>query len=318
MTPRIGFRALPAAALLAVLASVLLAVPAAMPVSLGRDALPGIDAATLWARVRIVGASASAGFAVRAPGARTRASRLEPMTLARIGSAARLGAGEVTGDASGFFFLDPEGNGREQVDALLAMDPRPTVVLAPDFLFWFTYGTVGPGRRPVRDEAQRLALLGEGLRILDRVGEAGIPLVVGDLPDMSAAVGKMLSRAQMPQRATIDRANEEIRAWAARRPRVALLPLGRLVSDLRAGKPFQAGRRTWDAAVDGALIQRDDLHPTFEGSVALLARAEQAANDRFLGARQPNAPGAPAAFEHDPAKVAERVRIELVPARGQP
>jgi hypothetical protein len=255
---------------------------------------------------------------VRAPGARTRASRLEPLSLARIGSAARLGAGEVTGDASGFFFLDPEGNGREQVDALLAMDPRPTVVLAPDFLFWFTYGAVGAGRRPVRVESQRIALLGEGLRILDRVADAGIPIVVGDLPDMSAAVGKMLSRAQMPARETLDRANEEIRAWAARRPRVALLPLGRLVSDLRAGKPFQAGRRTWDAAVDGALIQRDDLHPTFEGSVALLARAEQAANDRFLGARQPNAPGAPAAFEHDPAKVAERVRIELVPARAQP
>ncbi|MFM8699533.1 MAG: hypothetical protein ACKOF7_12940, partial [Phycisphaerales bacterium] len=297
MTPRIGFRALPAAALLAVVGSVLLAVPAAMPVSLGRDALPGVDAATLWARVRIVGASASAGFAVRAPGGRTRVWWLESMPLAHIGSAARLGAGEVTGDASRFFFIDPEGNGREQVDALLAMDPRPTVVLAPDFLFWFTYGTVGPGRRPVRDEAERLALLAEGLRILDRVGEAGIPLVVGDLPDMSAAVGKMLSRAQMPARGTIERANEEIRAWAARRPRVALLPLGRLVSDLRSGKPFQAGRRTWDAAVDGALIQRDDLHPTFEGSVALLARAEQAANDRFLGARQPNAPGAPAAFE---------------------
>lgn len=318
MTPRIGFRALPAAALLAVLASVLLAVPAAMPVSLGRDALPGTDAAMLWARVRIVGASASAGFAVRAPGARAPTSRLEPMTLARIASAARLGAGSVTGDATGFFFLDPERNGREQVDALLAMDPRPTVVLAPDFLFWFAYGTVGTGRRPVRDESQRLALLQEGLAILDRVGQAGIPLVVGDLPDMSAAVGKMLSRAQMPALATLEQANAEIRAWAARRPRVALLPLGRLVADLRAGKPFQAGRRTWDAAVDGALIQRDDLHPTFEGSVALLARAEQAGNDRFLGARQPNAPGAPTAFEHDPAKVAERVRIEMVPARAQP
>ncbi|MFM8817370.1 MAG: hypothetical protein ACKOHI_05780, partial [Phycisphaerales bacterium] len=252
MTPRIGFRALPAAALLAVVASVLLAVPAAMPVSLGRDALPGVDAATLWARVRIVGASASAGFAVRAPGARTRASRLESMTLARIGSAARLGAGEVTGDASGFFFLDPEGNGREQVDALLAMDPRPTVVLAPDFLFWFTYGAVGPGRRPVRDEAARLALLAEGLRILDRVGEAGIPLVVGDLPDMSAAVGKMLSRAQMPARGTIERANEEIRAWAARRPRVALLPL------------FRAGSRTdfmqaWALVREPSFEERDML-----------------------------------------------------------
>ena len=43
--------------------------------------------------------------------------------------------------------------------------------------------------------------------------------------------------------------------------------------------------------------------------MALIAGSEQAANERFLGVRQPNAPGAPVAFEHDPAKVAERARI---------
>ena len=37
-------------------------------------------------------------------------------------------------------------------------------------------------------------------------------------------------------------------------------------------------------------------------------RSEQAANERFLGVRQPNAPGAPTAFEHDPAKVVARLR----------
>jgi len=39
-----------------------------------------------------------------------------------------------------------------------------------------------------------------------------------------------------------------------------------------------------------------------------VARTEQAANERFLGVRQPNAPGAPTAFEHDPAKVLARLR----------
>jgi hypothetical protein len=89
---------------------------------------------------------------------------------------------------------------------------------------------------------------------------------------------------------------------------VAVLPLAKLVDDLRSGKPFEAGRRSWSEEVDGALIQRDQLHPTFTGSVALLACTEQAANERFLGVRQPNAPGAPVAFEHDPTKVAERIR----------
>jgi hypothetical protein len=94
-----------------------------------------------------------------------------------------------------------------------------------------------------------------------------------------------------------------------------VLPLARLVEDLRSGKPFAAGRRSWSESTDGPLIQRDQLHPTFAGTVALLARSEQAANERLLGFRQPNAPGTPVAFEHDPAAVAERARLEAAPDR---
>jgi hypothetical protein len=198
--------------------------------------------------------------------------------------------------------------GSAQVDATLTQEPRVTMVFADDFLFWFVYGALSADRTPIKDESQRLQLLERGLAQLNRIVEAGVPLVVGDVPDMSLAVGKMLSKAQMPKLETIALANERIRAWAKDKPRVAVLPLAKLVDDLRSGKPFEAGRRSWSEEVDGALIQRDQLHPTFTGSVALLACTEQAANERFLGVRQPNAPGAPVAFEHDPTKVAERVR----------
>jgi hypothetical protein len=309
MNGRFGTRGLSAIALALAFVATLVTVPAAMPVSLAHDAVPGIDPATLYAHIRFIGASASAGFGVRAPLPRGHPARLEPMPLARIATLARAGAGDVEGDATGLFFTNPISTGAQQVDETLAANPRPTIVFADDFLFWFTYGALGADRSVIHDESQRLALLDKGLSQLDRLVEAGIPLVVGDIPDMQAAVGRMLVPAQMPKRETLAKANERVRRWAADKPRVAVLPLARLVEDLRGGNPFQAGRRSWSEEADGALIQRDRLHPTFAGSVALIARSEQAANERFLGVRQPNAPGAPAAFEHDPAKVAERARI---------
>ena len=320
MNPRLGMRGLSGLALAAAAALTLAAVPVAMP-SMARDALPGLDAATLYARVHVIGASASAGFGVRPPVERGAPGRLLPVTLATVAQCAGTGECRVTGDATGLFFGAPLPTGTEQVDGVLARDPRPTAVFAVDFLFWFTYGAlaVDEGRAPITDESQRLRGLEVGLALLDRIVDAQLPLVVGDIPDMSPAVGKMLSRAQMPKPETLVKANERIRAWSEGKPRIAVLPLSRLVDDLRSGKPFEAGRRSWSEESDGPLIQRDQLHPTFAGTVALLARTEQAANERFLGVRQPNAPGSPAAFEHDPAKVGARVRESIQgPGRAAP
>lgn len=308
MRQRSAVRGLSAAALAILAGTLLLAVPAALPTSLARDAAPGIDPSQLYARVMVIGASASAGFGVRPPPPRTPGTRGEPMTIAALAGASRLGAADVEGDATALFFMNPPAIGTAQVDAVLARSPRPTIVFACDFLFWFTYGALAADRTPISDEAQRLALLERGLALVDRIAAAGIPVVVGDIPDMSAAVGRMLSRAQMPRPETLDRANALIAAWAAARPLVAVMPLSSLTQELRQGRPFRAGRREWSEQADGPLIQRDQLHPTFAGSIALIARTEQAANERFLGIRRPNAPGAPAAFEHDPAKVAESMR----------
>ena len=184
---RSRLRGLSALALALSFVALLVAVPAAMPVSLARDATPGIDPATLYAHVHVMGASASAGFGVRAPLPRTHPARLEPMTVARLASMARVSAGEVTGDASGLFFTNPGVMGSAQVDAALTQEPRITMVFADDFLFWFVYGALSADRTPIKDESQRLQLLERGLAQLNRIVDAGVPLVVGDVPDMSLA-----------------------------------------------------------------------------------------------------------------------------------
>jgi hypothetical protein len=309
-----GVRGLSALALAVAAAIALVAVPSALPGGGPGTEARGIDARTLWSRVHVIGASASAGFGVRAPVPRGSGIRPPALPLAKVADLALLGDATVTGDATGLFFADPCGTGTAQVDATLEADPRPTIVLADDFLFWFTYGGLDAERKPIKDESQRLALLERGLSQLDRLLDAGLRLVVGDVPDMSESVGRMLTPRQMPAPATLQAANERIRAWAASRPAAALLPLAELVDDLRSGTQFTAGRREWSERADGPLIQRDRLHPTFAGMVALLARTEQSANERFLGAMQPNAPGAPAAFEHDPAAVGDRVRESVAGA----
>ncbi len=319
MSSSFGLRGLAAGALFLTLAMGLAVTPRAIGRESAAGVTAGIDAKTLWDHAHVIGASASAGFGVRPPLPPDHPGRLQPVTLAAVADAARAGAGTVTGDATGLFFLSPSTNGAREVDGTLAAQPRPTIVVGVDFLFWFTYGAADGDGRAIRDEKQRLAHLEAGLALADRVVKAGIPLVIGDIPDMSPAVGKMLSKAQMPALDTIARANERIRAWAEERPRVAVVPLARLVAELRSGKPFEAGRRTWSESADGALIQRDQLHPTFVGSLALLACIEQAVCERFLGIAQPNAPGAPEIFRQDPAAVAtawrERADASPPPAR---
>ena len=315
MTGGAGLRALSAIALALGMAGALAAVPSVLPETPGSARAPGTDAALLWRRLHVIGASASAGFGVRPPWNAQPSERMPALSLDLIAEVARLGQTDATGDASSLFFANPCRTGRSQVDALLARDPLPTVVFAGDFLFWFSYGALDADRKPIAREEQRLALLERGLAELDRVAAAGVPVVVGDIPDMSESVARMLAPSHVPKPATRDSANQRIRAWAAGQPLVALLPLAELIDDLRGGRPFDAGRRSWSEAGDGPLIQRDRLHPTFAGTVALLAKSEQAANERFLGVRRPNAPGAPAAFEDDPAQVAQRLREAAMDGR---
>lgn len=189
-----------------------------------------------WQRLVVLGASASVGF-----GPQEEAGRV--VGLAELLDELVLAPHEPPRScASALFFTAPERWGEDLLAA--AERARPTAVIAVDYLFWTVYGQRA-------SEAARLEALEVGLAALDRLS---VPLVVGDLPDMSAAIGSMLRRSQVPQPDTLARANARLRAWAATRPLVTVLPLAARVSGFAAAAPDGAAR-----------IQPDRLHPTVLG-----------------------------------------------------
>src|SRR6185436_10796583 len=87
-------------------------------------------------------------------------------------------------------------------------------VVAVDFLFWFCYGSV-------ENEDDRLKHFAAGLKFLEEIPG---PLVVGDIPDASAATD-MLTPDVIPTAATRTAANRRLKQWAAARPQVAIVSL---------------------------------------------------------------------------------------------
>jgi hypothetical protein len=245
--------------------------------------------------VAIVGASASAGFGTLMVGPGGDGPGVVPVRLADLLQAIPDASGRVVADwSTAMFFRDPVAIGREAIGRAIASEA--SLLLGIDFLFWYGYG--------FGSDATRLGRFEEGLRQLDRFGG---PMVLGDLPDMAPAAGGMISAAQVPSLESIAAMNDRLRAWAAERPRVLLLPIGELTRHaftrakipLRtAAKPEVSSPTAGDGEGDpgsaaaaedpgdaatpgvgvlvsesdrglGATLQRDRLHPTFDGLVAI-------------------------------------------------
>lgn len=199
-------------------------------------------------RVVVIGASVAAGFG-------TEHSLAEAFgSMVRAPTAAVLGFGDY------LFFLNPKPVGAKQVDA--ALDADPTLVVGIDFLFWFGYGSLDAQGGALKDESQRLELLEVGLGMLE---EFECPLVIGDFPDMSAAVGTMLAPEQMPALSTLPLLSRRVREWAATRPNVLLFPLADTVRALGSEEEIRVGRYTFPAGT--RFLQPDHLHPNAEGMV---------------------------------------------------
>jgi len=246
------------------------------PAPAARDAKTTMPEAThshLFDRVGLIGASATDGFGVRVEGVAADgvSKEIHSADLGDVFNAACRRPVTLSRYASLFFYSDPLNTGQRAVDRLLRF--QPTCVIAVDFLFWYGYGTIGADGGALRSEDDRLALLEIGLTQLDRLAQTGVPIVVGDFPDMREAVGKMLSDAQMPAPKTLQRLNERLSAWASTRPNVRVLTLSTLTPALEHGQPIEIRGRMWSKANDGALLQLDRLHPTFIGSMAMLAKA---------------------------------------------
>jgi len=208
------------------------------------------DPSGLFARTWVIGASMSAGFGLSC-------DLGDALTATLAGE-----HGPVHIDATELFFTNPRFLGGKQVEA--ALEGEPTLVVALDYLFWFGYGNTNLAGGPVASEDERLALLELGLEQLD---ELDCALVVGDFPDMRAAIGKMLVAEQVPEPATLERLSKRVREWADGRERTLVVPLAATVAALGQSGPVRIGRQEWPAGT--RLLQRDDLHPTLEGLVGV-------------------------------------------------
>lgn len=217
----------------------------------------------LLSRVVVLGASTSAGYGLK------QELRAE-VQMADILDCVLLGEREPTLDlADVALFQDPPQRAAASVDQ--ALEAHPSLVVAIDFLFWFGYSSSW-----VRDE-DRDAQLEQGLAILDRLK---CPILVGDLPDMSPALagegpfgGPLIQPQMIPAPQQLARLNARIRAWADERERVLVVPMAKLMDDLRGVTGLEVHGNRWEPESLRLLLQRDLLHPRLEGSIGLVLLA---------------------------------------------
>ncbi|MDZ4754946.1 MAG: hypothetical protein SGJ11_10690 [Phycisphaerae bacterium] len=234
------------------------------------------ETSQLLRRVAFIGASATAGFGVVAVDPDGK-KPLVPMPLSAAFAGSITSPTETLDFGSPLFFLSPATSGTTQVDRSIAQ--APTLVIAVDFLFWFGYGADDGRGGPLRSEADRLEKLDIGLEQLERF-PASTPIVIGDFPDMSRAVGKMISASQMPKLETLEKLNAKLTAWAASRPNVIQFSLSALVEKLKSGATLTIAGMEFKQG-GGRLIQSDQLHPTFRGAIALSLQVVDAIKQRF-------------------------------------
>lgn len=238
-----------------------------------REAPPRVAAAVpvpdVAKRIAVLGASVSAGTGLRAelvtkgdlPLGRFLAAAMPPEWLAPGGEEDE--RVEIFDHGDMWFFVRPLENGAAQVNA--ALDHAPTLVVALDFLFWYGYGS-----GYASDDA-RLEDLERGLAQLDRFA---CPLVVGDFPDVRAALdGKgplgmpLVTPDMIPRPVALDRLNLRLADWASERPRVSVVALGPMLTRMRNMEELTLRGNAWRPESLLEVLQPDLLHPTVRGEI---------------------------------------------------
>jgi hypothetical protein len=215
----------------------------------------GTNEKTLWSRIVMIGASASAGFIESEPFGGPTTSKLR---LNRYLDAALMATHEpVRNLASAMFFMQPEQQGQSQSER--ARQSNPSLVIALDFLFWYCYGD-GP------TDKERLQRFEQGLKMLETFG---CPLIVGDLPDASAAAERMLTADEIPSPAALSAANRRLKEWATGRKQTVVVPLSAFMRNAMANKPLTVHGHTLGEGKTRVLLQDDKLHPSAAGCAVL-------------------------------------------------
>ncbi len=221
-------------------------------------------------RLVVLGASASSGISL-------------PGGLADAMGASIAAEHEAPLDVSSVLFFMMNDSSRKSL-VKKAAEHRPSALIGIDFLFWYGYGDVA--------EEERVPLLEQGLAILDGFA---CPIVISEFPDMSPAVGLMLHASQVPTQKTLVALNARLKAWAAERPRVIVVPLVETIAQMRAGTEITIGALKLPACAESRYLQADKLHPTAEGLAVMACLVNEGLRTHVTGLKATDFVSEPAA-----------------------
>ena len=260
-------------------------------------------------RIAVIGASMSDGFGVRVSTTLPDGKKIsEAVNLASLVKASCKDPSIVVVNyTSSLYFMNPARTAKSSALRACGANAQemPTCVLAVDWLFWNGYGVSNVRGEKLSSDTERMELLDNALACLEPMCAANIPIVLGDFPDMHSAIGGgMISAPMVPSVECLTALNARVAQWALSKKNVCIVPLSKLTQDLLQKKSIHAAGREWDTQTLGPLLQKDRLHPTFAGTVTVLAAALDA-----LDTKTDNA--ALKGFEIDPAVLRERFVTQL-------
>lgn len=142
-----------------------------------------------------------------------------------------------------------------------AVEAQATLVIALDYLIPYVYAETG-------GEEGRRASLELALRTLETVPG---PLVLGDIPDLSAALTAekpILFAKQMPSAAGLKAVNDRLYEWAILHKNVSIAPVAQLYAAIKNEEAFSVRRASWPKSWLSELVQRDRMHTRLHGTIA--------------------------------------------------
>ena len=266
------------------------------------------DTKTL-ARIAVIGASMSDGFGVRVSTTLPDGKKIsEGVNLSELVKVACKDPTVVVSNyTSSMYFMNPARTAKSSATRALGDNAQemPTCVLAVDWLFWNGYGVSNVRGEKLSGDTERMELLDNALACLEPMCAANIPIVLGDFPDMHSAIGGgMISAPMVPSVECLAALNARVVQWALTKKNVCVVSLSKLTQDLLQKKSIHAAGRDWDAQTLGPLLQKDRLHPTFAGTVTVLAATLDALDTKTNK-------GALVNFEIDPVVLRERFVTQL-------
>jgi hypothetical protein len=151
-------------------------------------------------------------------------------------------------------FARPEENGKKQIQS--AAKVTPDAVVAIDFPFWYAYGYFDG----LTGDAELKARSARYQRGLEALASLKCTVLVGDLPDMRGAAARMLAPAQIPAPAMLAAMNEQLATFVATHPQLRIVPLAKVVAELKEKGVLLPLAKGAVQTKPGALLQGDKLH----------------------------------------------------------